>query len=208
MPRLLAKILWDFAYLCWANPKLSSGDPESFVSQFFVLLAQVMKHSSNGSQPPPLGELAAHLADLKKSEALKASQAPEIAKYLEQLNATQGDILKRLRTLPASPSGGDTWGKRLAWQVGIGLGLLLLGFLAGSLRSARQANARVDALIAAMPSSARASLYLESHGGSISVGPINEADGTRRQGVIVVPGGLHLDRPWTSTDGATVIPIR
>jgi len=41
--------------------KLTSGDPESFVSQFFVLLAHVMKHSSNGSQPPQLGELAAHL---------------------------------------------------------------------------------------------------------------------------------------------------
>ena len=51
--------------------KLTSGDPESFVSQFFVLLAHVMKHSSNGSQPPQLGELAAHLAELKKSEALK-----------------------------------------------------------------------------------------------------------------------------------------
>ena len=38
--------------------KLTSGDPESFVSQFFVLLAHVMKHSSNGSQPPQLGELA------------------------------------------------------------------------------------------------------------------------------------------------------
>ena len=77
--------------------KLTSGDPESFVSQFFVLLAHVMKHSSNGSQPPQLGELAAHLADLKKSEALRTSQAPEIR------------------------------------------------FLAGSVRSARQANARVDA---------------------------------------------------------------
>ena len=85
---------------------------------------------------------------------------------------------------------------------------LLLGFLAGSLLSARQVNARVDAVISAMPTTARASLYLESHGGSISLGPINEADGTRRQGVIVVPGGLHLDTPWTSTDGATVIPIR
>jgi len=120
--------------------KLTSGDPESFVSQFFVLLAHVMKHSSNGSQPPQLGELAAYLAELKKSEALRTSQAPEIRKYLEQLNATQGDILKRLRTLPASPAGGDTWGKRLAWQVGIGLGLLLLGFLARTLIESRKEN--------------------------------------------------------------------
>jgi hypothetical protein len=102
------------------------------------------------------GARRAHLAELKKSEALRTSQAPEIRKYLEQLNATQGDILKRLRALPASAAGGETWGKRLAWQVGIGLGLLLLGLLAGSLRSAGQANARLDALIAAMPTSARA----------------------------------------------------
>jgi hypothetical protein len=88
------------------------------------------------------------------------------------------------------------------------LGRRRLGFLAGSLLSARQANARVDAVICAMPTAARAPLYLESHGGSISLGPINEADGTRRQGVIAVPGGLHLDTPWTSTDGAKVIPIR
>ena len=148
------------------------------------------------------------MADLKKSEALRASQAHEFRRYLEQLNSVQGDILNRLRTLPASLAGDDTWVKRLAWQTCIGLRLLLIGFLAGSLRSARQANARVDAVIAAMPTAARASLYLESHGGSISLGPINEADGTRRQGVIVVPGGLHLDTPWTSTDGATVIPIR
>ena len=60
----------------------------------------------------------AHLADLKKSEALRTSQAPEIRKYLEQLNSAQGDILNRLRTLPDSPAGGDTWGKRLAWQAG------------------------------------------------------------------------------------------
>jgi hypothetical protein len=85
-------------------------------------------------------ELAAHLADLKKSEALRASQAPEIRKYLEQLNSGQGDILNRLRTLPASPAGGETLGKRLAWRAGIGLGLLLIGFLAGTLIESRKEN--------------------------------------------------------------------
>ena len=95
--------------------KLSSGDPESFASQFFVLLGHVMKHSSNGSKPPQLEELAAHPADLKKSEALKASQAPEIRKYLEQLNASQGDILKlkAFARCPLRPSamtlGANAW---------------------------------------------------------------------------------------------------
>ena len=50
----------------------------------------------------------------KKSEALRASQASEFRKYLEQLNASQGHILNRLRTLPVSPAGDDTWVKRLA----------------------------------------------------------------------------------------------
>jgi hypothetical protein len=81
------------------------GDPSSPILQLATLLSAVAVagRKNNGN-----GELAAHLADLKKSEALKASQAPEIRKCLEQLNATQGDILKRLRTLPASPAGDDT----------------------------------------------------------------------------------------------------
>ena len=171
--------------------KLTSGDPESFVSQFFVLLAHVMKHSSNGSQPPQLGELAAHLAELKKSEALKASQAPEIRKHLEQLNATQGDILKRLRTLPASPAGGDTWGKRLAWQVGIGLGILLIGFLLGTLIESRKENDRLTSVIGSLPYSMQAPALLQSHGGGIGI----TSDG----GQVVVSSG-DLPDPWISTD--------
>ena len=171
--------------------KLTSGDPESFVSQFFVLLAHVMRHSSNGSQPPQLGELAAHLADLNKSEALQASQAPEIRKYLEQLNATQGDILKRLRTLPASPAGGDTWGKRLAWQVGIGLGLLLLGFLAGTLIESRKENEHLNSVIRSLPYSMQAPALLQSHGGGVGI----TSDG----GQLVMSCG-DLPEPWIATD--------
>jgi hypothetical protein len=171
--------------------KLTSGDPESFVSQFFVLLAHVMKHSSNGSQPPQLGELAAYLAELKKSEALRTSQAPEIRKYLEQLNATQGDILKRLRTLSASPAGGDTWGKRLAWQVGIGLGILLIGFLLGTLIESRKENDRLTSVIGSLPYSMQAPALLQSHGGGIGI----TSDG----GQLVMSCG-DLPDPWISTD--------
>jgi hypothetical protein len=49
------------------------------------------------------------------------------------LNVALFDILNRLRTLPASPADGDTLVKRLAWQTGIGLGLLLIGLLVGTL---------------------------------------------------------------------------
>ena len=92
------------------------------------------------------GELAAHLADVKKSEALRASQASEIRKYLEQLNSAQGDILNRLRTLPASPAGDDTWVKRLAWQTCIGLGILLIGFF-GTLIESRKENDHLTSVI-------------------------------------------------------------
>ena len=171
--------------------KLTSGDPESFVSQFFVLLAHVMKHSSNGSQPPQLGELAAHLADLKKSEAFKASQAPEIRKYLEQLNSVQGDILNRLRTLPASPAGNDTWVKRLAWQTCIGLGILLIGFLLGTLIESRKENDRLTSVIRSLPYSMQAPALLQSHGGGVGI------TGDGRQ--LVVSSG-DLPDPWISTD--------
>ena len=180
--------------------KLTSGDPESFVSQFFVLLAHVMKHSSNGSQPPQVGELAAHLADLKKSEAVKASQAPEIRRYLEQLNATQGDILKRLRTLPDSPAGGDTWGKRLAWQVGIGLGILLIGFLLGTLIESRKENEHLSSVIRSLPYSLQAPALLQSHGGGVGI----TSDGRQ----VVVSCG-DLPDPWISNDHKhAVISIR
>ena len=106
------------------------GDPSSPILQLATLISAV---AVAGRKNNANGELAAHLAELKKSEALRASQASEIRKYLEQVNSAQGDILNRLRTPPASPAGGDTLGKRLAWRAGIGLGLLLIGLLVGTL---------------------------------------------------------------------------
>ena len=110
-----------------------------FREEFLFLLAHVMKHSSNGSQSPQLGELAAHLADLKKSEALRTSQAPEIRKYLEQLNATQrlkATSLNAFAPCPLRPQAVTLQGRPWPVAGGIGLGLLLLGFVAGSLYAA------------------------------------------------------------------------
>jgi len=93
--------------------KLTSGDPESFVSQFFVLLAHVMKHSSNGSQPPQLGELAAHLADVKKSEALQASQAPRSASTWNNSTAYKATSSSAFARCPLRPPAMTPWSN--AW---------------------------------------------------------------------------------------------
>src|SRR5271165_3071106 len=166
------------------------GDPSSPILQLATLISAMAaagrKNNGTGN-----GELAAHLADLKKSEALKASQAPEIRKYLEQLNSVQGDILNRLRTLPASPAGDDTLVKRLAWQTCIGLGILLIGFLLGTLIESRKENDRLTSVIRSLPYSMQAPALLESHRGGIGI----TSDGRQ----LVVSSG-DLPNPWISTD--------
>jgi hypothetical protein len=87
---------------------------------------------------------------LKRAASL-TSQAPEFAKYLEQLNSVQGDILNHLRTLPASPAGDETLVKRLALQTCIDLGLLLIGFLLGTLIESRKENEHLSSVIGSLP---------------------------------------------------------
>ena len=116
--------------------------------------------------------------------------APEFAKYLEQLNSAQGDILNRLRTLPASPAGDDTWVKRLAWQTCIGLGILLIGFF-GTLIESRKENDHLTSVIRSLPYSLQAPALLQSHGGGVGI----TSDG----GQVVVSCG-DLSEPWISTD--------
>ena len=116
--------------------------------------------------------------------------APEFAKYLEQLNSAQGDILNRLRTLPASPAGDDTWVKRLAWQTCIGLGILLIGFF-GTLIESRKENDHLTSVIRSLPYSLQAPALLQSHGGGVGI----TSDG----GQVVVSCG-DLPEPWISTD--------
>ena len=135
--------------------------------------------------------MAAHLAELKKSEALRASQAPELRRYLEQLNSVQGNILNRLRKLPASPAGDDTWVKRLAWQTCIGLGILLIGFLLGTLIESHKENDRLTSVIRSLPYSMQAPALLQSHGGGVGI----TSDG----GQLVLSCG-DLPDPWISND--------
>jgi len=164
------------------------GDPSSPILQLATLISAMV---AAGRKNNANGELAERLADLKKSEALRASQAPEIRRYLEQLNASQGDILNRLRTLSVSSAGDDTWVKRLAWRAGIGLGLLLIGFLLGTLIESRKENEHLSSVIQSLPYSMQAPALLQSHGGGVGL----TGDG----GQVIMSCG-DLPDPWISND--------
>ena len=106
------------------------------------------------------------------------------------LNVALFDILNRLRTLPASLAGDDTWVKRLAWQTCIGLGILLIGFF-GTLIESRKENDHLTSVIRSLPYSLQAPALLQSHGGGVGI----TSDG----GQVVVSCG-DLPEPWISTD--------
>jgi len=91
-------------------------------------------------------------------------------------------------------------GKRLAWQAGIGLGLLLLGFLGGTLIESRKENDHLTSVIRSLPYSLQAPALLQSHGGGVDI----TSDG----GQVVVSCG-NLPEPWISNDHKhAVISIR
>ena len=95
-----------------------------FREEFLFLLAHVMKHSSNGSQSPQLGNGRAlgRLKEVRSTQDKPGARDPQVPGTTERYSKTQSDILKRLRTLPASPPGGDAWGKRLAWPEALASG--------------------------------------------------------------------------------------
>jgi hypothetical protein len=59
--------------------------------------------------------------------------------------------------------------KRLAWQAGICLGLLLLGLLAGTLIESRKENEHLTSVIRSLPCSLQAPALLQSHGGGVGI---------------------------------------
>ena len=164
------------------------GDPSSPILQLATLLSAMV---ATGRKNNANGELAAHLAELKKSQAILASQVPELRRHLEQMDISQGDMLNRLRALDASPAGGEAWIKRLAWCVGIGLGLLLIGFLLGTLIEARKESEHLSAVIQSLPYSMQAPALLQSHGGGV---------GLTNDGRQLVMSCGDLPDPWISTD--------
>ena len=111
-----------------------------------------------------------------------------------------GTTEQRARRHPQPPSHAarfarrrDTLVKRLAWQAGIGLGLLLLGFLAGTRIESRKENDHLGltSVIRSLPYSLQAPALLQSHGGGVGI----TSDG----GQIVLSCG-DLSEPWISND--------
>jgi hypothetical protein len=161
--------------------------------------------NTNGSQPAQLVKLNVHLEELKRSEAVRAAAAPEIKRFLEQLNYTQADILKRLQSSEQTHEPANLW-PQLAWRVGIAAAIFAFGYLVCWVNLHKDADARLDRLINAQAFPNRAQLFLGSHGGSIAREPITPAHGhSEKEGIVVRRGDLA--QPWISTDGNAVIPI-
>jgi hypothetical protein len=92
------------------------------------------------------------------------------------------------------------------WAIGGCLALLIgLAFLDGIFYTSHQADARIDRIISALqPNAAQASAALASHGGSISLGPVTLADGSRGRAIIVTRGTL---KQTEATDGAILLTL-
>jgi hypothetical protein len=78
--------------------------------------------------------------------------------------------------------------KRLAWQTCIGLGLLLIGLLVGTLIESRKENEHLSSVIRSLPYSLQAPAL---HGGGVGI--------TSYGGQLVLSCGDQPD-PWISTD--------
>jgi hypothetical protein len=77
--------------------------------------------------------------------------------------------------------------KRLAWQTGIGLGLLLIGLHVGTLIESRKENEHLSSVSRSLSYSLQAPALLQSHGGGVGI----TSDG----GQVVLSCG-DLPEPW------------
>jgi hypothetical protein len=196
--------------------KLTSGDPESFVSQFFVLLSDVLEKQSqpqptdnlNGSQPSELKPsqseaLTKLLAGTKKSVEELAQEVRELAravKHRVEPESRPENILSK-------------WGIR----VGIVAAAAAIGFFVCHENDLRQANAnerlanqRLVAAMSSLPTAANVTTYLRSKGGDVTIGPIKGTDGRETSGIIIKPGeAIQFTTPSFAADGRTaLVPIK
>jgi hypothetical protein len=103
----------------------------------------------------------------------------------------------------------EYWASRWAKLAGVGFILFGLGYLLCWAQLHREGDARVDRIINSQKTEYHVPLWLISHQGSISLGPLKPSEGhNETQGIIIYPGDLKLAQPWVSTDGATVVPIK
>jgi hypothetical protein len=69
-----------------------------------------------------IGRALGRLKEVRSTQDKPGARDPQVPGTTERYSKTQSDILKRLRTLPASPAGGNAWGKRLAWPEALASG--------------------------------------------------------------------------------------
>lgn len=176
--------------------KLSGGDPESFVSQVFVLLDEVLQKQrqipvseANGNGVFPGRGGVASKKDLQRIEQQMA-QALQAIQKLEKPKP-------------------EHWTSRGIKFVVAGLILIGLGYLICLTQLHADGDARVDRIIHTQMKAYEVPLWLISHNGSIYKGPITPSEGhSETQGIILCPGESKLSAPWVTDKGYIVVPIR
>lgn len=136
------------------------------------------------------------------AELIKAMAAAQQGRGMQKVLEELSDI--RHYVTPVSHK--DPAWKRWAKFIGIVAGILAVGFAVGAITCwfyvQHDANARVDRVVASQPASIHATAALVSHGGSVTVGQVNGADGKPVWCIIVSPGNLRVDN---STHGAWLL---
>jgi hypothetical protein len=187
------------------SPNGSHGPELEALNKMLASLAGTLKTL-------PVRDEIASKADLAAFQAQIRRTAEAQAKPDSELRSAMNDLLHALRH---DVRGGDTllttWAKRLAIAAVVGL----IGFLGGQLSASRQAealqrqaNARLVAAMAGLPSAASVTTYLRSKGGDLLIGPIKTADGRNAAGLIIKPGTLHFGTPAVSTAGDALVEIQ
>jgi hypothetical protein len=192
--------------------KLSGGDPNSFVAQFFDLFNDILQrqpkaHAPNGIGPGQLKstQLEAITVILK---ALPGREDVASKKDLQRLEQQVAQVVQAVQKIGA-PDKTEHWTSQWVKILGVGFILFGLGYLLCWAQLHTEGEARVDRIIQTQKTEYHVPLWLLSHQGSISLGPLKPSEGhNETQGIIINPGDAKLAAPWVSLEGYTVVPIR
>jgi hypothetical protein len=134
-----------------AYHKLTSGDPESFSSQFFALLEESLKQQANGNQLPG-GDHVVHFNEMAAAFERLTTLVQDQQKALVKLHESDDKIFRKVNLFVEGQPAHQL--AQWVWWLGSCLVLLILGivfylgFNYGADTVQDHASARVDAAVA------------------------------------------------------------